>query len=106
MRNAYMEEAESGPPPFSCRPGCGACCVAISISTPIPPSPGVAGLPDGKPSSAPCPQLLADMRCAIFGKAGRPPVCAGLKPLPEMCGSSREEALAYLYRLEEETRPR
>ena len=33
-------------PPLSCRPGCGACCIAPSISSPIP------DLPQGKPAVA------------------------------------------------------
>jgi len=84
---------------MDCRPGCAACCIAISISSPLP------GLPGGKPAGVPCPHLTADLRCALYGLAERPAVCVGLRPLPEMCGDSREEALAYLTRLEEATRP-
>ena len=84
---------------FSCRPGCGACCIAPSISSPIP------GMPEGKPAGVPCVNLDAEYRCRIFGSPERPEVCASLKPDPEMCGSCREEALAFLARLEELTRP-
>jgi hypothetical protein len=35
----------------------------------------------------------------------RPEVCVRLRPLPEMCGNSREEALAYLSFLERATAP-
>lgn len=84
---------------MECRPGCGACCVAPSLSSPIP------GLPNGKPAGLPCPHLTRDYRCALYGRPERPSVCASLKPEPAMCGSSREEALAYLARLEEETAP-
>ncbi len=84
---------------MDCRPGCAACCVAISISSPLP------GLPGGKPAGVPCPHLTADLRCALYGLPERPAVCDRLRPLPEMCGTSREEALAYLARLEEQTRP-
>lgn len=83
---------------MDCRPGCGACCIAPSISSPIP------GLPDGKPAGQRCPQLTEDDRCAIFGRPERPPCCASLKPSPEMCGASRTEALAWLQRLEAATR--
>ncbi|MFC0402948.1 YkgJ family cysteine cluster protein [Paraburkholderia rhizosphaerae] len=50
----------------ACRPGCGACCIAPSISSPIP------GMPDGKPAGVRCVQLGDDLRCAIFGKPERP----------------------------------
>lgn len=85
--------------PFACRPLCGACCVAPSISSAIP------GLPGGKPAGHPCPHLTEDLRCGLFGKPERPRVCASLRPSAEMCGSSREEALAYLRMLEELTAP-
>lgn len=54
----------------------------------------------GKPAGLPCVQLRPDLRCAIFSRPGRPPCCSGLQPSPEMCGDSREQALAYLARLE------
>jgi uncharacterized protein len=63
------------------------------------------GLPGGKPAGLPCPHLSPDMRCAIFALPERPPVCASLKRLAEMCGSSREEALAYLENMERMTKP-
>ena len=84
---------------MECRPGCGACCVAPSLSSPIP------GLPRGKPASVPCPHLTDDFRCALFGLPERPAVCSSLRPEPAMCGSSREEALAYLTMLERKTAP-
>jgi len=46
------------------------------------------------------------MTCAIYLDPDRPAACASLRPMPEMCGDTREEALAYLFKLEEETRPR
>jgi Fe-S-cluster containining protein len=84
---------------MDCRPGCGACCIALSISTPIP------GMPQGKPAGVRCVQLTEDLRCAIFGQPERPRCCAGLKPAPDMCGDDREYALAWLNWLEEATRP-
>jgi len=86
-------------PQLDCRPGCGACCIAPSISSPIP------GHPHGKPAGVPCAQLLPDLRCAIFGRPERPAMCASLRPTQEMCGASREEALAHLAQLEAATRP-
>ncbi len=83
-----------------CRPGCGACCIAPSIS------PSHPALPDGKPAGARCPHLTDDIRCALFGKPERPRTCVGLRPGPEMCGSSAEEAMATLVRWEALTAPR
>lgn len=62
-------------------------------------------MPHGKPAGVRCIQLLPDFRCAIFGKPERPAVCVSLRPTEEMCGSTREEALTRLVRLEGETAP-
>ncbi len=85
--------------PVSCRPGCGACCIAPSITSPIP------GMPDGKPAGVPCIQLDADMRCRLFGQASRPAFCAGLQASREMCGETGMHAMRWLARLEVATRP-
>jgi hypothetical protein len=82
-----------------CRPGCGACCIALSISSPLP------GLPAGKPAGERCPHLAPDLRCAIYDAPARPAVCARLTPTAEMCGETREHALAWLAWLEEATAP-
>jgi uncharacterized protein len=82
-----------------CRSGCGACCTAPSISSPIP------GMPQGKPAGVRCVQLDADERCLLFGKPERPAVCASLQPTPAMCGADRDQAMAMLARLERLTRP-
>ena len=68
---------------MECRPGCGACCTAPSISSPIP------GMPDGK----------------IFTSPLRPKVCAGLQASAEMCGNSRQQAMTWLIDLEMLTAP-
>ena len=82
---------------MNCRAGCGACCIAPSISSPIP------GMPRGKRAGERCVQLLPDYRCAIFGRPERPAVCASLRPTQEMCGANRDEAMAFLARLEAAT---
>ncbi|SFN60602.1 hypothetical protein SAMN05660284_01869 [Formivibrio citricus] len=87
------------PTPIPCRPDCGACCTAPSISSPIP------GMENGKPAGVRCIQLTAANLCAIFGQAERPACCSGLNPSEEMCGTSREEALLWLTQLERATRP-
>ncbi len=82
---------------MECRVGCGACCVAPSISSPIP------GMPEGKPAGVRCVQLTADNRCLLFGRPERPAVCRSLRPSEEMCGATAAEAYANLVRLERET---
>ena len=84
---------------MECRPGCAACCVAPSISTPIP------GMPAGKPAGVRCVQLDDDLRCRLFGRPERPAVCVSLRPGPDMCGDSRQEAVDFLNRLERATAP-
>lgn len=75
---------------MDCREGCGACCIAASISSPIP------GMPDGKPAGVRCIHLTDDYKCALFNLPERPSVCKDFKPDPEFCGNSREEAMRIL----------
>ncbi|MFL6193339.1 MAG: YkgJ family cysteine cluster protein [Thermoanaerobaculia bacterium] len=82
-----------------CRAGCGACCIALSISSPI------RGMPGGKPAGVRCVQLTDENLCRLFGLPERPEVCARLRPSLEMCGETTEHALAYLAELEEATAP-
>lgn len=84
---------------IDCRGGCGACCIAPSISSAIP------GMPDGKPAGVRCAQLTDDLRCAIFGRPERPAVCSSLRPTNAMCGASAGDAHANLTELERLTRP-
>jgi Fe-S-cluster containining protein len=84
---------------FACRRGCGACCIAPSISSPLP------GAPAGKAASFPCPHLSPDYACSLFGRPERPAVCASLQARADMCGVDRSAALAYLAGLELATRP-
>ena len=76
-----------------CRKNCGACCIAVSISSSIP------GMPEGKPAGIRCIHLKDDYRCALYDQAERPKVCSGFKAEAEFCGSNREEALHILYKL-------
>jgi len=50
-------------------------------------------------------QQLPDYRCALFGKPECTAVCGCLRPMEEMCGANREEALAGLGKLEKQTTP-
>ncbi len=81
-----------------CRAGCGACCIAPSISSPIP------GMPNGKPAGVRCIQLTDDNRCSLFSDPRRPAVCGRLQPEQVMCGSDRGHALRWLTALETATR--
>jgi hypothetical protein len=82
---------------MECRPGCGACCIAPSITSAIP------GMPEGKPAGVRCIQLTPDNRYLLFDRPTRPAVCRRLRPQEEMCGRGAEEALAWLTALEQAT---
>lgn len=84
---------------MECRIDCGACCIAPSISSPIP------GMPQGKPANTRCVQLSETNLCMIFGSPLRPKVCSGLQPTAEMCGCTRGQAMTYLLELEALTAP-
>jgi hypothetical protein len=73
---------------MECRTGCGACCIAPSISS------------LAKPAGVACPHLDQAMRCQIFGMPERPACCAGLQPALDMCGTTQAHALAWLTQLE------
>lgn len=84
---------------MDCRIGCGACCIAPSISSPLP------GLPNGKPAGMRCPHLTRDHRCALYGQPERPEVCNRLRPSEEMCGHNAKQAFKRLASWERRTRP-
>lgn len=84
---------------MNCRPGCGACCIAPSISSSIP------GMPGGKPAGIRCIQLTSENKCKLFNKSERPKVCIGFQPSDELCRETAEEAMEYLLFLEKETKP-
>ncbi|WP_353396716.1 YkgJ family cysteine cluster protein [Hydrogenophaga sp. 5NK40-0174] len=83
----------------TCRSACAACCIAPSITSPMP------GLPQGKPAGVACPHLDGALRCQLFGQKERPAVCSALAPSHDMCGDSREHAMVFLTTLEQQTRP-
>lgn len=77
-----------------CRMSCGACCIAPSISSPIP------GMPDGKPAGVRCIHLSDSLTCLIYNHPERPEVCSEFNADPEVCGRSREDAIRILDSLE------
>ena len=82
---------------MTCRPGCGACCIAPSLSSALP------GMPEGKPAGVRCAQLSKDNLCMLFGMPGRPAVCVSFPVMAEHCGADRDEALARLAEMERMT---
>ncbi|RXS43302.1 YkgJ family cysteine cluster protein [Idiomarina sp. 29L] len=82
---------------MQCRVGCGACCIAPSISSPIP------GMPNGKPAGVRCVQLDENNLCRLFGKPERPAVCEAFTADYDICKDTRDEALILLTSLEEAT---
>jgi Fe-S-cluster containining protein len=79
---------------MQCRKGCGACCIAPSISTAIP------GMPEGKKAGERCVQLDDSNQCRIFGQPGRPLTCLNFQASEEFCGDSSAFALDSLTKLE------
>lgn len=82
---------------MACRAGCGACCIAISISSPLP------GMPGGKPAGVRCLHLDKHNMCELFGKPQRPAVCGEFQAEDWLCGATRAEALERITLLERQT---
>lgn len=80
-----------------CRPGCGACCIAPSISSSIP------GMPDGKPAGVRCIQLDEHNLCKLFGQPERPAVCLAFDYDHAVCGTHNDIALRNITFLETAT---
>ncbi len=94
------EALRAGRTTIACRHGCGACCIAPSISSAIP------GMPGGKPAGVVCVNLDPfTYECTIWGAPDYPEVCRAFTATAELCGSSRDQALDRLADLEFRTRP-
>jgi len=74
---------------------CGACCIAPSITTPMP------NMPAGKPPGVRCANLNDTNECTLYGQAQRPAFCAGWQPTPELCGGGFDQAMKNVAILEE-----
>jgi len=82
---------------MACRLGCGACCIAPSISSPIP------GMPNGKKAGERCIQLDERNLCKLFGDESRPKVCSDFSATLDVCGTTNEHALTLITELEQLT---
>ncbi|WP_455200305.1 YkgJ family cysteine cluster protein [Kaarinaea lacus] len=82
---------------MECRVGCGACCIAPSITSSIP------GMPNGKPAGVRCTQLSDENQCLLFDSPDRPAVCIGFNASKDICGENFEEAMQHLLVLEKVT---
>lgn len=78
-----------------CRPGCGACCIAPSISSTI----GI--LKNGKKAGKRCYYLDENLLCKLIDSPERPEVCKNFKFDPIICGKNPEEAMKIMKELEE-----
>ncbi|WP_462157925.1 YkgJ family cysteine cluster protein [Pseudoalteromonas sp. GB56] len=79
---------------MDCRLGCGACCIAPSISSAIP------GMPNGKKAGERCIQLDTNNLCKLFGKPSRPAVCAQFSATEDVCGFNNAQAMWRITQLE------
>jgi uncharacterized protein len=77
-----------------CRLNCGACCIAPSISSPIP------EMPNGKPAGVQCIHLTKELLCGIFDSSERPNVCIQFSFDPIICGENKEEAMQIMNDME------
>ncbi|MEO2266684.1 YkgJ family cysteine cluster protein [Pseudoalteromonas pernae] len=79
---------------MDCRLGCGACCIAPSISSAIP------GMPNGKKAGERCIQLDTNNLCKLFGMPSRPEVCSQFSATEDVCGSNDAQAMWRITQLE------
>jgi uncharacterized protein len=80
--------------PITCRIGCGACCIAPSISSAMP------NHPHGKKAGIRCANLDAENKCTLFARPERPDVCKRFLATEEYCSTENEEAFRILTVLE------
>jgi len=57
-------------------------------------------MPQGKPAGVRCVNLDSENLCSLYQKAERPEVCIAYTATAELCGSSRDEALKLIAKLE------
>ena len=85
---------------MQCRPNCGACCIAPSITSTLP------NMPKGKPAGVFCTNLSSsNFQCKIWEQGDYPKVCRDFKACDDVCGDNREEALRLITWFERATNP-
>lgn len=85
---------------MECRSGCGACCIALSITSPLP------GMPEGKPAGVRCVNLERETRrCTLYHTAQYPSFCRDFTAEPDVCGLTRDDAITLIGDLERATAP-
>lgn len=84
---------------LECHKNCGACCIVISISSPLP------NMPEGKPAGIRCKNLDENNLCTIHDKSFYPEVCKNFKMNYETCGDNPEFAFRNLSEIEKITKP-
>jgi uncharacterized protein len=85
---------------MECRPNCGACCIAPTITSKLP------NMPEGKPSGIYCVNLDPEsLSCNVWGTEDYPKFCADYQPCEAVCGKSKAEAMTNIYHLDEITTP-
>jgi hypothetical protein len=63
-------------------------------------------MPQGKPAGVRCVHLDVQYLCDLYEHPDRPVFCHSFTPSEDLCGTSREDALGHLAKLEELTRPK
>lgn len=85
---------------MQCRPNCGACCIAPSISSPLP------NMPNGKPAGVPCVNLHPEtFECSVWNHTDYPNVCRSFTAMRDVCGEDREGAIDLILLWENQTQP-
>ena len=79
---------------MECRVGCGACCIALSISE------SFKNHPNGKKAGERCQNLDDNNSCSIWGTEDYPKTCQGFQAEKDWCGTNFQQALEILNKFE------
>jgi len=78
---------------------CGACCIAMSISS------GMPLMPHGKPAGVVCIHQDQNFKCRLHDRHDMPQVCRDYQPDPEICTGDLATTLDNIRYLEAFTSP-
>lgn len=79
---------------MKCRIGCGACCIALSISE------GMPNHPNGKKAGEICKNMNEDKTCSIWDTKSYPKTCGKFQAEKSWCGDNFNNAIEILTDLE------